>query len=322
MAQKVLVTKDFAQKGVKWLEERGYEVKMSVVTGDDMMIRELADVDGVLAASEPFTRPILESAKKLKVIARFGVGYDAIDLAAAADLGIWVTNTPKANSNAVAEHALALMFAVARHVVPFDREVKAGRWAAGRVFPMGSDIAGKTLGVVGFGNIGRLIGKKAALGLEMKVLAYDPFLPADRFPEYVARETDLARVFAESDFVTLHLPSTPDTRGSVNKSVFEKMKPTAYLINCARGDVVNEDDLYAALKNNVIAGAALDVMVREPLPADSPLMTLDNIVLLPHVASATYQAMDAMGLDAAKSIDEVLSGKEPTWPVNKPRKRE
>lgn len=320
MAYKVLVTKDFAHKGSAWLKERGYDVKTVVITSDDQMKREIADCDAVLAASESFARPILEAGKKLKVIARHGVGYDAIDIPAATELGIQITNTPTANSNAVAEHALALMFALARNVVSFNNEVMAGKWVPGRGFPIAADIAGSTLGVVGFGNIGRIIGRKAAQGLDMKVLAYDPFLPADRFPDFATRETDLARVFAESDFVTLHLPSTPDTRGSINKSLFDRMKKTAYLVNCARGDVVNEDDLYAALKNKVFAGAALDVMVKEPLPADSPLMTLDNIVLMPHVASATHQAMDAMGLDAAKGIDEVLSGKAPTWPVNKLKK--
>ncbi|MCC8191364.1 MAG: hydroxyacid dehydrogenase [Planctomycetes bacterium] len=319
MAHKVLVTKNMAAKGIAWLRERGYEVDVIVTTDEASLQQAIVDYDGVLASVDPYTRDVLTAAKKLKVIARHGVGYDSIDLAAASELGIWVCNTPVANSNAVAEHALALILALAKYVVYFDDDVRRGGWGDDRASHMSVELAGKTLGVVGFGNIGRIVARKAALGLDMKVLAYDPFLPDDRFPAEVKRVGDMAEVFAAADFVTLHLPSTDQTRGSINAKLLKTMRSSAFLINCARGDVVNEDDLHAALASGAIAGAGLDVFTREPTDRNNPLLTLPNVIVMPHTASNTPEAMDAMGLDAARGIDEVLRGKTPTWPVNRPK---
>ncbi len=317
---KVLYPNDIGHRGQEFLRQRGYEVKIGRGNDEASILADVVDCSGIMAGSDPYTRRVLEAGKKLKVIARFGVGYDTIDLEAATELGIQVANTPVANSNAVAEHAIALMLACAKHVVFMDKNVRANNWKA-RNDIMSIEVMGKTLGLVGLGNIGRLTAKKAGAGLGMKVVAYDPYLSKENFPADVARAKNLEELFAASDFVSLHIPSTPETRGSINKSLFDKMKKGSCLVNCARGDVVNEADLAEALKSGRLSHAALDVLAKEPPPADHPLLKLDQVTLLPHIASYTPEAMDTMGMHAAQVIDEVLSGNPATWPVNKPKKK-
>lgn len=320
MGYKVLIPQDIVSEGKDWLRARGYEIKMgSGITVDDI-VRDVVDCDAILARTAPFTARVLEAGKKLRVIGRHGVGYDNIDVAKASEMGIWVTYAPESNANSVAEHALGCIVALAHNFVRSDRETRAGNWEI-RNKLVGSDLEGKVLGIAGLGKIGRRLAGKATLGLEMKVIGYDPYLKPEQFPEHATPVATWEDLFASADFISLHMPGGANNRGIVGSREFSLMKKTAYLINASRGEVVNEKDLYEALRSGTIAGAALDVFAQEPPEKDNPLFTLDNVLLTPHNAALTREAMTRMALHAAQGIDEVLTGKRPTWPVNEPAVR-
>ncbi len=314
MAYTVLIPEDVAQEGKSYLRDRGYEIRMGSGATPDALTADLASCHAVLARTEGYPARVLEAAPLLRVIGRHGVGVDSIDVPRATELGIFVTNTPEALSATVAEHTLGLMICVARNFGRCERALRGGDWDI-RSRVMGVDLEGKTLGIVGMGRIGRMVARKASLGLSMRVVGYDPFVDASAL-EDVPLVQDLREVFAESDFVTLHMPATADTRGMVGAELLGVMKPSSYLINAARGAVVVTEDLVAALRDERIAGAALDVYEDEPLAADSPLLELENVVLTPHIASATKECMVRMAVHAAMGIHDVLSGVRPQWPVN------
>jgi D-3-phosphoglycerate dehydrogenase len=320
MAYKVLLPQDVAQPGKDYLRECGYEIKMGSGITADAIATDVVGCDAILARTAPFPAKVFEAGQKLKVISRHGVGYDNIDVAKATELGIWVTFAPESNANTVAEHAIGCILTLARNFIQLDRETRAGNWGI-RDKLLGADLSGKVLGIVGLGKIGRRVAKKAAQGLDMKVLGYDPYLTAEQVAEFAAPAKSFEEVFTASDFVTVHIPGGAATKGIVNKKLFALMKPTAFFINASRGDVVAEPDLIEALRNGAIAGAAIDVYEKEPPPKDNPLMGMRNVLLTPHNASQTRECMIRMALHAAQGIDEVLSGKRPTWPVNDPAKR-
>ena len=316
MSGRVLLPQDIAEAGKTYLREKGYEIVPGSGIDLDTVTREVAECQAVLARTARFPAAVLEAAPELRIIARHGVGYDNIDVARAEELGIWVTNTPEALSATVAEHTLGLLLAVARHLVRADRLTREGRFAERNALK-GVDIEGKTLGLVGLGRIGGTVARKAALGLGLEVLAYDPFVSQP--PEGVTL-VSLETLLAKADFVSLHMPATAETVGMIGAEQLASMKSTAYLINAARGTVVQEDALVQALKENRIAGAALDVFDPEPPEPDNPLFSLDNVVVVPHIASMTHECMDRMATHAAQGIHEVLSGQKPTWPVNAPKR--
>jgi D-3-phosphoglycerate dehydrogenase / 2-oxoglutarate reductase len=320
MAYNVLIPQDVAQPGKDYLRARGYEIKMGSGITAEAIAADVVDCDAILARTAPFPAKVFEAGKKLKVISRHGVGYDNIDVAKATELGIWVTFAPESNANTVAEHAIGCILTLARNFIQLDRETRAGNWGI-RDKLLGADLSGKVLGIVGLGKIGRRVAKKAARGLDMKVLGYDPYLNAEQVAEFATPATSFEEVFAGSDFVTVHIPGGASTKGIVNKKLFALMKKTAFFINASRGDVVAESDLVEALRKGTIAGAAIDVYEKEPPPKDNPLMGMTNVLLTPHNASQTRECMTRMALHAAQGIDEVLSGKRPTWPVNDPAKR-
>jgi D-3-phosphoglycerate dehydrogenase len=320
MAYKVLLPQDVAQPGKDYLRECGYEIKMGSGITADAIATDVVGCDAILARTAPFPAKVFEAGQKLKVISRHGVGYDNIDVAKATELGIWVTFAPESNANTVAEHAIGCILTLARNFIQLDRETRAGNWGI-RDKLLGADLSGKVLGIVGLGKIGRRVAKKAAQGLDMKVLGYDPYLTAEQVAEFAAPAKSFEDVFTASDFVTVHIPGGAATKGIVNKKLFALMKPTAFFINASRGDVVAEPDLIEVLRNGAIAGAAIDVYEKEPPPKDNPLMGMRNVLLTPHNASQTRECMIRMALHAAQGIDEVLSGKRPTWPVNDPAKR-
>jgi len=317
---KVLIPQNVAREGKNYLQQRGYEIKMGSGLTNDDIARDVADCDAILARTAAFPAKVLEAGKRLKVIARHGVGFDNIDVPRATELGIWVTFTPEALTNTVAEYTIGCIIALARNFIRFDRELRTGNWEI-RDRMTGIDLAGKILGVVGLGRIGRRVAKKAALGLEMQVIGYDPFLKPEQFDELAIPAKTWEEIFTASDFVTFHMPGTEATKDIVGKKELEKMKKTAYVINAARGSVVNESDLIEALRNGTIAGAALDVYRKEPPETDNPLFAMSNVLLTPHNASLTGECMERLALHAAQGIDEVLSGRQPTWPVNKPIRR-
>ncbi len=318
MAFKVLIPQDITAAGKDYLLEKGYEIKMGTGITPEAIAKDVEDCDAILARTAPFTTEVIKAGKKLKVIGRHGIGVDNIDVETCTEQGIYVTYAPQSNANSVAEHVIGFMLALARNLVKIDKEFRAGDFEI-RNRLKGMDLEGKVLGLVGLGRIGTLVAKKAALGLGMKVIGYDAFLTADKVAPEIEFVDNIDTIFKNSDFVSLHMPATKETKGSVGKEQFEMMKSTACFINCARGEVVNEAELIEALQNKVIASAALDVFEQEPPATDNPLFALDNVIVTPHNAALTQESMDRMGLHAAIGIDEALSGKKPTWAVNSPK---
>lgn len=313
---KVLIPQDVADAGKEFLKEQGHEVVLGSAYDEETMIREVEGCDAILIRTAPLSRKVMEASKNLKVIAKHGVGVDNIDVAAATELGIQVTNGAISNMNSVAEHTVVLLTAIAHHVVEMDAYVKAGDWGSRNRVRL-TEMQYKTVGIIGLGRIGRSVAQKLALGLDMKIIAYDAYVSKDSVPDYIEMKDSLEEIYKESDFVSLHCPATEETKGSVNMDCFKMMKETAFLINCARGEVVNEGDLYTALTTGEIRGAALDVMAEEPPSIDNKLMSLKNVILSPHCGAHSYESFDKMALHAAQGIDDVLSGKKPSWPVNK-----
>jgi D-3-phosphoglycerate dehydrogenase len=312
---KVLIPQDVVEKGKELLRKHGHTVLVGSAYDVETIKREVVDCDAILARTAPFPAEVLEAGKKLKVIARHGVGVDNIDVDKATELGIKVTYTPEANANTVAELALGFIVALARNMVRVDKATRAGDFAI-RNRLKGSDLSGKTLAVIGLGRIGRLVSNKARLGLDMKIIGYDPYVTAENAPEGVELVHDWGQAFSQADFVSLHLPSTPETKGIINRKTIELMKPTAYLINCARGDLMVESEIAEALKEGVIAGMATDVFGQEPPEDDHPFFKLDNVIMTPHNAALTNECMTRMATQAAEGIIAVLDGKKPVWSVN------
>jgi D-3-phosphoglycerate dehydrogenase len=255
---------------------------------------------------------LFDRAPRLKAVAKQGAGLDTVDVAAATRRGLPVFHTPGANNQAVADHTFAMILCLARRILYCDRSLREKRWEHTKI--MGLEIWNKTLGLVGLGAIGRCVALRAK-GFQMEVLAHDPF-----WPEEFAREQGIARVTVDellerSDIVSLHAPLTPENRGLINAAALARMKPTALLINAARGGLVDEADLFRALKENRIAGAGIDVFENEP-PADSPLLTLENVVLTPHTAAFTYEGMNNMSVSIVAQIIAYGKGERPAHIVN------
>jgi phosphoglycerate dehydrogenase-like enzyme/shikimate 5-dehydrogenase len=266
--------------------------------------------DGLLAGLDEITPEVFERASRLRVVARYGVGADRIDLEAAARHGVTVTATPGANANAVAELTIALLLGLARHVVWGRDRVRAGEWPAMR----GVELAGRTIGLVGLGRIGSLVAAKArALGL--RVLAHDPFVAAEQAEAAGCRLVDLETLAAESDFLSLHAQLTDQSRGIVDRALLARLKPGAMLVNTSRGELIDEDALSWALDHGTLEAAALDVLVEEPPPADHPLLRRDDVIVTPHMGAHTAEAATAMGRIALDELLAVLSGRPPRFPV-------
>lgn len=276
-----------------------------------------AEADGIVVRGTVFDRAALESAAKLRIVARHGVGYDNIDLAAARALGITVTNTPGANTNSVVELTVALALAVGRRIALSDRRLRAGDTApdADR---MGIELGGKTLGIIGVGTIGSKVAPAFRHGFGMRVLGCDPYLDAARWAELAdaVEPADLATLLAESDVVTLHTPMTDETRGLIGAAALAAMKPGAILLCAARGGMVDEAALHDALVSGRLAGAGLDVFTKEPPPQTHPLLGLETLVATPHLGGMSEQGMIGMGVTAVEEVLRVLRGEEPRHRVN------
>ena len=316
MPYKIVIPQDITDVGKDFLRENGYEIIIGSGNPDPEVLKsEISQADGLLARLAPFPAEVLAAAPNLKVIGRHGVGYNNIDVDYCTKNGIVVTYTPESMTNSVAEHVISLIYAISRKLALMDRETRRGNWDI-RNKERSADLEGKTLGLIGLGRIGALTAKKAALGADMKVIGYDVFLDKDNYPEHVTPAASAEEVFEQADYVSLHIPSSPQTDGMVNYALLSHMKKSAYFINGARGEVVNEADLLRVLTEGLISGAALDVFAKEPASADNPLFKLDNVIVTPHCASNTQESMDRMGLHAAEGIHAVLSGQKPRWVVN------
>lgn len=316
MAKKVYIPEAVAQEGVDFLLEKGYEI----VHGSDLKLetfcREVADCEAVLLRTMPCPEALLAAGKKLKIVARHGVGYDNVDIAAAEKLGIWVTNTPQALSDSVAEFTLAAMLAAAKNIPQCSEALYTGNYFYKNTHK-GIELSGRTLGIVGFGRIGRALAKKAHFGLDMKVLAYSRSLWQDNAPDYVTA-CGLNALLERSDVVTLHVPGGKDNENLFGAETFAQMKDGAILVDVARGGVVDEAALLAALDSGKLSYAVLDVQKQEPPLEGNPLLRHPKILLTPHMASNTEESMARMSLHAAWQIHKVLSGEMPDWPVNRP----
>lgn len=276
----------------------------------------LAESDALVVRSATgVTAEVIGAAPRLKVIGRAGIGVDNIDVDAATERGIVVLNTPDANATTTAELAVAHLFSLSRHLPQADRSVRRGEWQRSRF--MGQEIAGKTLGIIGFGTIGRIVADRA-LGLRMRVTAYDPFVTREAFAQAGVEPLELDALLEAADYVTLHCPLLAKTRNLIDTARLARMKPQAFLINCARGGLVDEEALCEALRSGRIAGAALDVYSQEP-PSESPLLGLDNVLFTPHLGASTHEAQVAVSREIARQVAAFLCTGEAVNAVNLPR---
>ena len=277
----------------------------------------LAKADGVVISSRPPSDGAwMDRTPRLRVISRSGIGYDNVHVDAATTRGICVVNTPEAPTEPTAEQAITFILMLARRIKESDRALSEGRWLP-RPQLEGTEVMGKTLGIVGLGRIGGRVAEACGPGLRMRVLAYDPYIPDERFWARGAQKVStLDELLAQADFVTIHCPVTPETRGMANRSFFAKMKKGGFFVNTARGGVMVEADLLQALKSGHLAAAALDVFEQEPTPSDNPLLRVPNVVLSPHAASNSAEGNRRMGVGAVTQTLQVLRNERPQFLVN------
>ena len=312
---KVLIADSLSPRAVDIFRTRGIEVDVKTGLKPDDIKAIIGGYDGLAVRSATkVTAEIIAAAPGLKVIGRAGIGVDTVDVAAATQAGIVVMNTPFGNSITTAEHAIAMMFALARQIPQADRSTQAGKWEKAKF--MGVEVTGKTLGIIGCGNIGAIVADRA-LGLRMKVVAFDPFLTVERAKALGVEKLELDDLLARADFITLHTPLTNDTRDILNAAAFAKMKPGVRIINCARGGLIVEADLKAALEAGQVAAAALDVFPVEPAK-DNILFGLENIVVTPHLGAATTEAQENVALQIAEQMSDFLLDGAVTNAVNVP----
>jgi D-3-phosphoglycerate dehydrogenase len=302
---RVLISDALSPSAVQIFRDRGIEVDFQPSLGKDKekLAALIGDYDGLaIRSATKVSQKILERAKKLKVIGRAGIGVDNVDIPAATARGIIVMNTPFGNSITTAEHAISLMLALARQIPEADASTRAGKWEKNRF--MGVEIFGKTLGIIGCGNIGSIVADRA-LGLKMKVIAYDPYLASERAVDLGVEKVELDELLRRSDFITLHTPLTDKTRNIIDATALRKMKPGVRIINCARGGLVDEAAIVEALKSGHVAGAAFDVFATEPA-TDNPLFKLPNVVCTPHLGASTTEAQENVALQIAEQMSDYL----------------
>jgi D-3-phosphoglycerate dehydrogenase / 2-oxoglutarate reductase len=312
---KVLISDDLSPRAAEILAARDIEVDLLPGITPEELKSRIADYDGLAVRSATkVTADLLSRAPKLKIVGRAGIGVDNIDVPAATQRGIVVMNTPYGNSTTAAEHAIAMLFALCRQIPAADRSTQAGKWEKSRF--MGVELTGKTLGLIGCGNVGASVAVRA-LGLRMKVLAYDPFLSAERALALGVEKTTFDDLLARADFVSLHTPLTDATRNIIDAAALAKMKRGARLVNCARGGLVVEEDLAAALDSGQVAGAAIDVFVEEPA-RKNPLFGRDNVVATPHLGAATTEAQENVAVQIAEQMADFLLAGAVANAVNMP----
>ena len=300
---KVLVSDNISAKGVEILKKAGLDVDVKTGMKPEELKACIGEYSGlVIRSATKVTAEIIDAATNLKVIGRAGSGLDNVDKVAASKKGIVVMNTPGGNTVTTAEHTIAMLFSVARMIPQATASMKAGKWEKKKF--MGVELFNKTLGIVGLGAIGSEVAKKAQ-GLEMNIIAYDPFLSEERAETMGIKKGSLDEIFAESDFITIHSPMTPETKNLINVNTIAKMKNGVRIINCARGGIVNEHDLFEAMKSGKVAAAALDVLEKEP-PENNPLLTLENLICTPHLGASTEEAQENVALAVAEQIADYL----------------
>lgn len=310
----ILIAEPLARAGIELFQaQAGWN---TIVSNPKEYAQHLADADALLVRSAvQVDQSVLAKARKLRVIGRAGVGVDNVDLDAATEAGVLVMNTPGGNAISVAEHTLALMLAMARHIPRADASTRAGKWEKKKF--MGNELRGKTLGVIGLGSIGREVVKRAR-AFEMRIIAHDPYVTAKLAEDLGVALTDLARLYAESDYITLHVAATPETQGMFSHEAFRQMKQGVRIVNCARGELVDETALCDAIASGKVAGAAIDVFATEPPPAGYPLFAADGLLATPHIGGSTEEAQEIVGVRIAEQVVEYLKNGAALNAVNMP----
>ena len=313
---KILVSDPISKAGVQLLRDTpGFQVDEKLNLKEDELCQIIGEYEALVVRSQTkVTKRVLDAAKKLRIIGRAGVGVDNVDVDVATRRGVIVMNTPGGNTISTAEHTFSMMLAMSRNIPQAHASIKSGKWD--RKLFTGVELNGKTLGIIGMGRIGSEVAKRA-IAFGMKVLAYDPFLSATRARSLQVEVVELDALFKCSDFITVHVPATEQTRNIINKDAIAKMKKGVRLINCARGGIINEVDLAEAVKAGKVAGAAVDVYEQEP-PTSSPLMALPQVVMTPHLGASTHEAQEMVGTEIAQQIREALSGGTIRNAVNMP----
>ncbi len=321
MAFKVIITAPIHSDGISIVKDIAeVNILETPPLSEDILIRYIEDADALIATLgiEPVTRRIIEHATKLKIVARHGVGYNNIDVDAATEYGIWVTVTPVEELfEAVADHAFALLLCIARNICRADRFVKSRQWGVDstKLYNfIGVGLKGRVIGIIGLGRIGQRIAERAK-GFKMKIVYYDIVRKPEAEKQGIVYK-ELEDLFKESDFIVIAVPLTKETKNMIGEREISLMKPTAYIVNIARGGVIDQRALYRALKEGRIAGAALDVFQQEPIPPNDPILELENTILTPHIAWLTNECRRAMAVSVAEEVVRVLKGEEPRYPVN------
>src|SRR5579862_9034575 len=300
---KVLISDKLSPAAVEIFRRRGIDVDLKTGLTPAELRAIIPAYDGLaIRSATKVTKELLDAATNLKVVGRAGIGVDNVDIRSATARGVVVMNTPHGNTITTAEHAIAMMFALARQIPEASASTKAGKWEKNRF--LGVELTGKTLGVIGCGNIGSIVAARA-VGLKMKVAAYDPFLSEDRAVELGVDKVELDELLRRADFITLHTPLTDATRNIIDASALAKTKQGVRIINCARGGLIVEDDLIAALESGHVAGAAIDVFPTEPA-RESPLFGRDNVVCTPHLGASTAEAQENVALQVAEQMADFL----------------
>ena len=310
----ILIAEPLAPAGVELFQSQpGWN---TIVSNPKEYARHLADADALLVRSAvQVNKAVLDQAPRLRVIGRAGVGVDNVDLEAATEAGVLVMNTPGGNSISVAEHTLALMLAMARHVPQANASTRAGKWEKKKL--MGNELRGKTLGIIGLGSIGREVVKRAR-AFEMRIVAHDPYVTSQIALDLSVELVDLAALYGMSDYITIHVGVTPETQGMLGAEAFEQMKNGVRIVNCARGELVDVAALQAAIESGKVAGAAVDVFPSEPPPAGFPLFGLDTVLATPHIGGATEEAQEIVGVRIAEQVVDYLKNGIAINAVNMP----
>ncbi len=313
--RKVLLTKKLNETNARLFEGIADLEMVTIPDGNQPLFEEhMKDAEAILLSTAyKMTRDVISNASKLKVISRTGVGVDNVDVSAATEKGILVLNTPQANSISVAEHTVAMIVAISKQLLMYDSELREGNFKIRRS-NKAVDIDGKTLGLIGCGRIGRFAAEKCKAAFGMNIIGYDPYITE---AEGITIYKDIEEVFKRADYISLHIPLTPETKNLVGDKLLSLMKPTAYIINTARGGIIDEQALAQKLKNEEIAGAALDVLESEPPAIDNPLLGLKSVILTPHTAALTKECSDRVAYEAALGIADYLNGKTPKFVYNR-----
>ncbi|MFQ5949820.1 MAG: phosphoglycerate dehydrogenase, partial [Nitrospiria bacterium] len=313
---KVLVSDSLSERGIEILKKAGLTVDVKTGLTPAQLIEAIPEYDGlVIRSGTKVTKDVVDAAKNLKVIGRAGSGLDNVDIPAATKRGIVVMNTPGGNTITTAEHTLAMIVSMARRIPQANASIKSGKWEKKKF--MGMELFNKTLGVIGLGQIGSHVAKLAQ-GMMMTVLAFDTYLSPENARKMGVEVVDLDTLYARSDIISIHTPLTPETRHMINKGSIQKMKQGVRIVNCARGGVVDEQDLFDALSNGKVAAAAFDVFEKEPVDPANPLLALENFVCTPHLGAATKEAQENVALAIAEQMVDLLVRQVVRYAVNLP----